>query len=211
MYGGVLVKSTTHRECDATAFVNSIDSLNVPVPRVVDIITIPRLIRAYFNCCNIGDNEGSVLLLMTTLPGKPLGSALNEFSELQQQHLITQLSQFFGSIRAISQPSNMVCGIGGRGCASYIMSLDTFGPFDSVPSFNAWMSLRAQSRLGLERAASLPERIDTAETRFTHGDLTPFNILVDEEGNVTGVIDWESAGWMPRHWDPALVSYSISK
>ncbi|KZT55279.1 hypothetical protein CALCODRAFT_412675, partial [Calocera cornea HHB12733] len=148
----------------------------------------------------IGDDEGSVLLLMTSLPGKPLGSALNDFSELQLQRLTKQLRGFFGSIRDVLPTSNMVCGIGGRGCASYIMSLDTFGPFESVAAFNDWMALRAQSRYGLERAASLPKRIDAAETRFAHGDLTPFNILVDEDGNVTGVIDWEAAGWMPRHW-----------
>ncbi|KZT53150.1 hypothetical protein CALCODRAFT_408823, partial [Calocera cornea HHB12733] len=94
-----------------------------------------------------------------------------------------------------------VCGIGGRGCASYLMSLNTFGPFDSVASFNAWMMLRAQSRLGFEGAASLPHRMDDVETRFAHGDLTPRNILVDDNGNLTGVIDWEAAGWMPRHWD----------
>jgi aminoglycoside phosphotransferase (APT) family kinase protein len=29
---------------------------------------------------------------------------------------------------------------------------------------------------------------------FTHGDIALRNILVDEQNNVTGVIDWEYAG-----------------
>jgi aminoglycoside phosphotransferase len=35
---------------------------------------------------------------------------------------------------------------------------------------------------------------------FTHNDLFPRNIMVDGS-RVTGVIDWESAGWFPAHWE----------
>ncbi|KAG9227958.1 hypothetical protein BJ875DRAFT_390396, partial [Amylocarpus encephaloides] len=27
------------------------------------------------------------------------------------------------------------------------------------------------------------------------------NILVDEEGHITGFLDWESAGWYPEFWE----------
>ncbi|KAJ5229572.1 hypothetical protein N7489_010280 [Penicillium chrysogenum] len=33
----------------------------------------------------------------------------------------------------------------------------------------------------------------------THADIAPRNILVDEQNNVTGVIDWEYAGWYPEY------------
>ena len=37
---------------------------------------------------------------------------------------------------------------------------------------------------------------------FTHGDMALHNIIVDDEGqNVTGLIDWEYAGWYPEYWD----------
>lgn len=35
----------------------------------------------------------------------------------------------------------------------------------------------------------------------THGDFAPRNILVDEEGYVTAILDWESAGWYPEYWE----------
>ncbi|KZT56447.1 kinase-like protein [Calocera cornea HHB12733] len=206
LYGGMLAKSTTYRELDALTYINSVDGLHLPVPQVLDGLVIPRHIRGYFNCGSLADDEGSVLLLMTSLPGKPVGAALNDYSDTQVARLAKQLFTVFHSIRELSPTNNMVCGVGGRGCTSYLMSLSTFGPFDSVASFNAWMVLRAESRLGSVRMASLPKRIDDAETRFSHGDLTPRNVLVDEQGNLTGVIDWEAAGWMPRHWDPAYVS-----
>lgn len=35
---------------------------------------------------------------------------------------------------------------------------------------------------------------------FTHGDLLPHNIMVSD-GHISGVIDWECAGWLPEHWE----------
>lgn len=36
---------------------------------------------------------------------------------------------------------------------------------------------------------------------FAHGDLAPRNILVDEHGHVTAILDWENAGWYPEYWE----------
>lgn len=36
---------------------------------------------------------------------------------------------------------------------------------------------------------------------FTHGDLAPRNILVNNEGHVSAVLDWEYAGWYPEWWE----------
>jgi len=41
------------------------------------------------------------------------------------------------------------------------------------------------------------------EPRFTHGDLIPINVLVDDDANLTGIIDWENAGWTPPHFEAA--------
>ena len=35
---------------------------------------------------------------------------------------------------------------------------------------------------------------------FYHADLGPSDIMVSEEGNVEGILDWESAGFYPRYW-----------
>jgi aminoglycoside phosphotransferase (APT) family kinase protein len=35
---------------------------------------------------------------------------------------------------------------------------------------------------------------------LTHADFRPANIIV-KDGHVTGIIDWEMAGWYPEHWE----------
>lgn len=50
---------------------------------------------------------------------------------------------------------------------------------------------------------TLPSMLPRSEMSvFTHGDLTPRNIIVDpDSGRINGVIDWEDAGWFPDYWE----------
>lgn len=36
---------------------------------------------------------------------------------------------------------------------------------------------------------------------FTHGDFKAHNILIGDDGHLSGFLDWESAGWYPEYWD----------
>lgn len=36
---------------------------------------------------------------------------------------------------------------------------------------------------------------------FTHGDIAPRNIMVDQTHRITGILDWERAGWYPDYWE----------
>ena len=40
---------------------------------------------------------------------------------------------------------------------------------------------------------------------FTHGDIHPGNILVNQQGQIVGLIDWESAGFYPDYWEYAMM------
>jgi Phosphotransferase enzyme family len=39
-----------------------------------------------------------------------------------------------------------------------------------------------------------------AKVHLTHGDLLPHNILV-EGSKITGILDWETAGYYPEFWE----------
>ncbi|KAH8773524.1 hypothetical protein F5883DRAFT_548003 [Diaporthe sp. PMI_573] len=46
---------------------------------------------------------------------------------------------------------------------------------------------------------------DDGAIRFCHGDLHSGNVMISDEPSqprtVTGVIDWEEAGWYPEDWE----------
>jgi hypothetical protein len=42
----------------------------------------------------------------------------------------------------------------------------------------------------------LPHRIV-----FTQGDFKAHNILVGDDGHLSGFLDWESGGWCPDYWE----------
>lgn len=51
---------------------------------------------------------------------------------------------------------------------------------------------------------------DDAKVYFTHGDLTPLNIMVSGPPGfcrVTAVIDWEQAGWYPEYWEHCKMQF----
>lgn len=36
---------------------------------------------------------------------------------------------------------------------------------------------------------------------FAHGDHCPWNVIMDEQYQITAVLDWESSGWFPDWWE----------
>jgi len=41
---------------------------------------------------------------------------------------------------------------------------------------------------------------------LTHGDLSSLNIMVQGD-TVVGIVDWETAGWFPKHWEYTCAKY----
>lgn len=78
-----------------------------------------------------------------------------------------------------------------------------FGPFKTIQEFHRHL------RRGLEaRPDHVPEVGELVAQRegqwplpcFTHADLSSLNTLVRGD-DVVGIIDWETAGWYPSHWE----------
>jgi aminoglycoside phosphotransferase (APT) family kinase protein len=44
---------------------------------------------------------------------------------------------------------------------------------------------------------------------FTHADLNLRNILVDEMGRISGIVDWECAGWYPEYWEYTKMHFTV--
>lgn len=116
-----------------------------------------------------------------------------------------QVRHFLATMRSIPPPSPQhigSCGVDGH-------ARDTrahqkyFGPncVDEA-AFNEYLIGAIPKSLAVTLKKALEEQLRTDHrVVFTHGDLAPRNIMVSEEGKVTGVIDWEDAGWYPAYWE----------
>jgi len=60
-------------------------------------------------------------------------------------------------------------------------------------------------RYGQEEILEMLPRSTLDSMVFTHGDVAPRNIMVDEVGNITGILDWEKSGWYPDYWEYVYV------
>ncbi|PLN74733.1 hypothetical protein BDW42DRAFT_198146 [Aspergillus taichungensis] len=59
---------------------------------------------------------------------------------------------------------------------------------------------------GLRYKDQLPRMLPRSERSvFTHADIAPRNVMVDEENRVTGLLDWEWAGWYLDYWEYAQI------
>ncbi|KAJ5081883.1 hypothetical protein NUU61_010147 [Penicillium alfredii] len=76
------------------------------------------------------------------------------------------------------------------------------GPFDSERAFNEFLLEDLVGKApDLLRHYAKHALMEGHDIVFTHGYFAPRNILVDESGRVTAILDWEYAGWYPEHWE----------
>ncbi|KAI0484870.1 kinase-like domain-containing protein [Xylariaceae sp. FL0804] len=188
------------------------------------IPTIPKLYAMY-------THQGKNYLVMQLLPGTPLNVLWRDMSEHEKDTVTQQLHSTFARVRSIPSPSPPIFGsvAGGPVPHRFFMTRGNdpviSGPFADEAAFHNAMALRLrQDQIddSMPHLTSdfLARHLASAMGRhacvFTHGDLQLKNILVleDHAGNdgsvsqprqlvVSGVVDWEGAGWMPSYWEYA--------
>lgn len=179
-------------EGEATRFVGK--HTNLPVPVVIDNFTYDKY----------------TFLVTSRLPGRPLLSVYKHMPPEVEPKLSVQLSRILAPLRALPALSGAVCGFDGGPvyCARIRLHAAPAGPWQFVADFHQDLMRRTGGLTNnmpegqseaihdvIRRAHSRPHRLC-----LTHNDLAPQNILVDGDYNITGIVDWEAAAWMPEYW-----------
>jgi aminoglycoside phosphotransferase (APT) family kinase protein len=149
-------------------------------------------------------------LIMPRLPGRPLGEA--QLSPTARDHALRQWGRHVAAVHELTDPQQRFGYLGEHDCMT--------------PQSNWPEAFREMYRLELadivdagaydqatadDALALLDEHLDVFAAcdtpRLCHGDLWVTNLLVEPDGAVTGVIDWDRACWGDLEWDLAIAEY----
>ncbi|RAL09903.1 kinase-like protein [Aspergillus homomorphus CBS 101889] len=154
---------------------------------------------------------------MSIVPGVSLDTRWDMLDERSKESVCRQTWNLIAKVQAIPRPPELDgfvrCGVDGSAPRDYIFK-DLQDPPRALRS-DAELRARVHERYvhfgGYQYEYELSEMLPRSDrTVFTHADIAPRNIMIDEENKITGILDWEHAGWYPEYWEYAQILRSAS-
>lgn len=195
--------------------VQSIEADSLAFVAAHTTLPIPKLLGTY-------KHNDITYIVMNRLPGKPLMSLLPTMSLAEINVITSDLKPMMDELRSLKidnfEKGSYIGSVGRQPCRDFLFMLgdESKGPFETEEDMYENIIQRWINRLyspinaifdtnpELNSSVEFTRRLyrDTAgnDIVFTHGDLDPRNILV-ENGHVSGIVDWEQAGWYPEYWE----------
>jgi aminoglycoside phosphotransferase (APT) family kinase protein len=183
---GTVIKRGSRVQIDERSALELAAQHGLPVPHVYDA----------------GENNGEAFIHMSFILGERLDLVWPSMTSEEKNNTCRQLRQILTTMRSIPSTTGVI------GSCSGGQALDRrrFGPYSGGPypdeaTFNSslYFDLVATTPAPI-RAALYKQIRSDRRIVFSHGDLAQHNILV-KDGRITGLIDWEYAGWYPEHWE----------
>nr|POE61749.1 hypothetical protein CFP56_77566 [Quercus suber] len=198
--GGVLfvssrrcIKSTSYTniaEAHAMEFVRQ--NTSVPVPKVYSAFTF----------------RGRVYIVMERLDGSNAANDWCSRSEESKKRILCQLKAMVEELRKIKVPVDVgVANIDHGPIFDHRLPHRFYwGPFKSIREFHRelldghdFTGVQEGDFPGLQNLVSFHNQPWPGPV-FTHGDLSSLNVLCRGD-DVVGIVDWETAGWLPPYWE----------
>ncbi|OAQ73792.1 protein kinase-like protein [Pochonia chlamydosporia 170] len=120
--------------------------------------------------------------MLSRVPGETIDSVWATLDESMRQHYAERIASICKELSVPSEKGS-ICGVDGNELSEqYLCEREV----DCRPE-NLWKSC---VELGM----------DCSNLVFYHCDLGPSNVLVDQANDSIGIIDWETAGFVPVEW-----------
>lgn len=156
---------------------------SVPAPRIVDT----------------GVYGNKKYLVMSRLPGQMLGDVLHLMSYAERDRFADKLGERVAQIRQIPNSTPyLLCDTLGGPLSDHRIPNTFGGPFNTEEDFNDHLTSHMDCTAAVFFGGENPPQ--NHSIYFTHSDFDRTNLLVDQ-GQLSGIIDWESAGYKPEYWE----------
>ncbi|WEW60771.1 hypothetical protein PRK78_006259 [Emydomyces testavorans] len=149
---------------------------------------------------------------MTIIPGSPLELTWNTLDDKTKKSVCRETWDLITKLRQISQPPELrglfQCLADGSPTRDPLIEdlEEPRRPLLTDEDLRARIYERYLYFGGLRYKDQLPQMLPRSSyTVFTHADIAPRNIMVDEKNRITGILDWEYAGWYPDYWEYAQI------
>ena len=153
-------------------------------------------------------------LEMDYMPGKTLKSVWADLDEASKNRICQEIWDIVARIRTVPRPSDL--GLGRYCTADGSPSHDPFlGDENDIAPINfdddalrnrIYSRYVACNGLSYQDSENIPECLPRSNISvFTHGDIGPRNIIVDENHRITALLDWEYSGWFPDYWEYVMM------
>ncbi|KAF1935871.1 kinase-like protein [Clathrospora elynae] len=158
----------------------------LPVPRLYDVGQVP---------------SGENYIRMNFIEGEKLDVVWPGMTAEEKDSICRQLREVLTTMRSIPSENGLIGSCSGgnvRDTRQYTQY--TGGPYKDEATFNSefYFDLVKTTPVPIRTALFQQIRSDHRIV-FSHGDLAQHNILV-KDGRIT-LVDWDTAGWYPEHWD----------
>ncbi|OJJ03199.1 hypothetical protein ASPVEDRAFT_134045 [Aspergillus versicolor CBS 583.65] len=182
-----LIEPPRLAEAETLRFIRA--KTSIPVPEVYD---------AY-----IDESIDRGVIVMEYIEGDVLRDVWDDMADDEQEGVISQLRGHMEELRGIK--GDFIGSIDRTACEDPIFTseLGMFGPYANENEFLEGVVRAMENALGgpwVRQTAGFLRALPRHQIVMTHADLTPRNLLV-KEGKVTGIIDWEMAGFFPEFWE----------
>lgn len=168
-------------------------------------VLLPEVIYAHFS-----SDRGEIG--MTIVPGSPLERSWKELDDKTKERVCHETWDLITKMREIPRPPELKdlfqCAADGAPTTDKLIEdLDEPPkPLLTDDDVRGRIYKRYLRYAGRRYEKELPDMLPrSSRSVFTHADIAPRNIMVDEGHHITGILDWELAGWYPDYWEYAQV------
>ncbi|EUC62644.1 phosphotransferase enzyme family protein [Rhizoctonia solani AG-3 Rhs1AP] len=153
----------------------------IPVPPLKQLIAGAEIRRHY--------------LVMDYIPGRALNTCWSELGFFAQLRIAWILRGYVSQLRRLQR--SVPGRIDGSECEGHLWPIIGEDPFESYEHLASWYNHKIDVSHRAGKAPATDFRYDTSwPLVFTHGDISPRNIILADDG-LLYLIDWRFAGFYP--------------